>query len=732
MEEKEPKKSWKIRHLLLLVIFICLSRSAMSHACDCHADGDYVQVCLYTNPSQIDITSETFNFDVVVRNYYRGGTLTNIQTSVQSCSGPSGACTWSASGNDDFNININPSQIGSTQSGSGPGDVGNYDPDTCRNLGYGSTDDVNVEITIRNAPDGAYSIRFRVGWDPQGRERYLDVDFDFSSTGGCTSNNDCTGGQICCNDDCIDAVCSSNNDCGTAPTCQTYTCQSSGTCTSSCQTSNAPNGQVCSGDCTVCNNGQCNQNDNSQCASNEQCQSGTCVYSGCTSNNDCSGSTPFCNTGTGDCVECQSAGDCDDSDECTTDTCSSGTCQNSNAQNGASCTTCGGQYCECQSGSCIELGCVSAADCDDSNLCTTDACVSDSCQFTDLVDGTACSNCGGSLCECRNAICTLLQCTVDADCDDNNQCTANTCINGFCEYPNVAEDTVCTGCRGEQCACSDGNCLTDICSGNSDCTAPADICSEGKCVECVQTSDCDDTDSCTYDSCNSGICQHINITNCGATECTDTCQSLGYNCGTHTICDQSQNCGSCGRGKTCTAGQCDGTSCTESCGSLGFDCGIHTVCTQSKDCGSCASGECQDGKCIEPTTDSTDTPSRSTSGRRRTATTSNTTQTPTDQITDKTTDTVSDSSNMKYYVLGGVILVIAVAFLLMMRKPKSPQMPIQNTPNQFQQTNQSTSNVQLMSQVGQLRGTGYSNEQIRSILIQRGFDQNMVDILLRR
>lgn len=39
------------------------------------------------------------------------------------------------------------------------------------------------------------------------------------------------------------------------------------------------------------------------------------------------------------------------------------------------------------------------------------------------------------------------------------------------------------------------------------------------------------------------------------TACTDTCSSLGYSCGMHTICGTSTNCGTCSSG-TCTAGQC--------------------------------------------------------------------------------------------------------------------------------------------------------------------------------
>ncbi|MFH1472189.1 MAG: hypothetical protein ABIF85_04760 [Nanoarchaeota archaeon] len=38
--------------------------------------------------------------------------------------------------------------------------------------------------------------------------------------------------------------------------------------------------------------------------------------------------------------------------------------------------------------------------------------------------------------------------------------------------------------------------------------------------------------------------------------CTDTCASLGYNCGTQTVCGASKNCGTCTAPKTCNSGVC--------------------------------------------------------------------------------------------------------------------------------------------------------------------------------
>ena len=89
--------------------------------------------------------------------------------------------------------------------------------------------------------------------------------------------------------------------------------------------------------------------------------------------------------------------------------------------------------------------------------------------------------------------------------------------------------------------------------------------------------------------------------------CTDTCSSLGYNCGTQTVCGVSTNCRSCPTGYTCVLGTCR-SSCTDTCSSLGFNCGIQTVCGVSTNCGSCNDyngctiDSCSNGVCTYSTT----------------------------------------------------------------------------------------------------------------------------------
>ena len=86
------------------------------------------------------------------------------------------------------------------------------------------------------------------------------------------------------------------------------------------------------------------------------------------------------------------------------------------------------------------------------------------------------------------------------------------------------------------------------------------------------------------------------------TTCTDTCASLVKQCGTHTICGESVNCGTCSIGYVCNLGLCiEESTCTDTCSSLGHNCG--TVC--GVNCGTCSTGySCiANGTCMKESTD---------------------------------------------------------------------------------------------------------------------------------
>jgi uncharacterized protein YfcZ (UPF0381/DUF406 family) len=105
-------------------------------------------------------------------------------------------------------------------------------------------------------------------------------------------------------------------------------------------------------------------------------------------------------------------------------------------------------------------------------------------------------------------------CTGDAQCNDQNACTTDTCVTGTCTHTN----------NTAPCA-DDGNpCTSDVCSAGA-CTHPA---TTGPCT--------DDGNPCTDDVCSSAVCTHP----ANAATCED-----GLTC---TIND------------ACTGGACTGTS----------------------------------------------------------------------------------------------------------------------------------------------------------------------------
>lgn len=189
--------------------------------------------------------------------------------------------------------------------------------------------------------------------------------------------------------------------------------------------------------------------------------------------------------------------------------------------------------------------CMSDAGCDDSNPCTEDDCIcpgggcpgicwnvstcADSllCNGTELCctapggcDGTPFGQCApGTPIDCLpGQFCTELtgsciDCLIDDDCADGEQCTADTCdpVLG-CQYANL------TG------ACDDDNPCTnnDYCTGGAcvgaprDCNLEAAVCHFGQCIPAMggcqfsPVSDggfCDDGDTCTrWDECQGGEC----------------------------------------------------------------------------------------------------------------------------------------------------------------------------------------------------------------------------------
>ena len=222
---------------------------------------------------------------------------------------------------------------------------------------------------------------------------------------------------------------------------------------------------------------------------------------------------------------CDSNADCNDNDVCTTDECTpadggSGFCSNTAVPN-----CCHDDDAECNDGnlcttdSCPGMGkictnnwaedcCLAASDCDNDDPCTQDACLGNKCDHVDV--------CCDSSAECDdNEVCTTDECTPadansafcsneavldcchddDAECNDGNLCTIDSC-------PGMGE--VCTNKWSENCCLA----LSD-CDDEDPCTQ--DSCLDNECIHveicCDSNADCDDGDDvCTTETCDNNFC----------------------------------------------------------------------------------------------------------------------------------------------------------------------------------------------------------------------------------
>jgi hypothetical protein len=97
------------------------------------------------------------------------------------------------------------------------------------------------------------------------------------------------------------------------------------------------------------------------------------------------------------------------------------------------------------------------------------------------------------------------QCLSDADCDDGNVCTTDSCVFGTCD--NVPNTIPCDD--GLFCTATD-TCAGSVCVGTGvACPVPNELCDEAgdRCVECFTVADCpDDQINCTVDQCVDGAC----------------------------------------------------------------------------------------------------------------------------------------------------------------------------------------------------------------------------------
>lgn len=237
--------------------------------------------------------------------------------------------------------------------------------------------------------------------------------------------------------------------------------------------------------------------------------------------------------------------DCSDDNPCTTDSCHpDGGCLHLDAE---------GQACElddacvawaiCEAGQCVAGD---STDCDDNQQCTADSCSSPEGCIHAPLDGLKCSD--GDICTVGDT-CEADTCAPGPellDCSDGNECTSDLChpISGC--YHELNQNPCCNDSGVNM--CDDGNwCTVDKCKPDT-----------GECFYEFNSLPCDDQDPCTGpDLCLEGACQSLPVDCDDSNPCTvDQCDPAA-GCQQVELDDQPCDDGlECSTADACVAGQC--------------------------------------------------------------------------------------------------------------------------------------------------------------------------------
>jgi len=238
--------------------------------------------------------------------------------------------------------------------------------------------------------------------------------------------------------------------------------------------------------------------------------------------------------------------------------------------------------------------CTINADCDDNNVCTSDVCSSGACSNPPSPNGAACGSSTITDCDnpdtCSNGICVTNPDPNGTLCaDDGDPCTNDTCNGtGSCTHLNRPNGT----------SCNDGN----------PCTT-ADTCTSGACAGTPVN--CDDARVCTTDSCVNGVCQYAyNTLACddgNLCSTNDRCAN-GLCSGTPLNCDDDNPC----TADSCSGGVCQHASCPTSSFCSAVICDPVEGCIFDHECISTTGNPCPDpatchegtntcGGCNQPT-----------------------------------------------------------------------------------------------------------------------------------
>ena len=344
----------------------------------------------------------------------------------------------------------------------------------------------------------------------------------------------------------------------------------------------AQEGKGCDADgsvCTVsdvCKGGACIAGAKKNCDDGNGCTNDSCdKVSGCVNAANAAG----CNADDNACTVSDVCKDkscvagppkaCDDKNACTLDSCykQTGLCIFDSVPQEAKPCDADGSVCT-QSDTCKAGKCLPGAtmQCDDGNVCSDDSCD----KVSGCVNAANTAGCNADDNPCTvSDVCKAKVCTAGPlkDCDDSKACTIDSCdkATGTCKNESVplegkpcdADGSVCT--VGDKCktgVCVPGGGLK--CNDNNPCTD--DSCDKLLgCQGAANTADCDaDSDACTVgDKCKDKVCQAGPNKDCDdSNPCTlDACQSPSGKCANQS---GPMNGKSCGNGGTCDKGKCNG------------------------------------------------------------------------------------------------------------------------------------------------------------------------------
>jgi hypothetical protein len=449
----------------------------------------------------------------------------------------------------------------------------------------------------------------------------------------CDDDNDCTedsckGETGCSHKGQSGIECVDGNPCTVADHCEEGVC--AGT-TVDCDDDNICTNDSCdeTGGCVfVANSAKCDDED--PCTVADQCEEGECggvaVDCQCMGDEDCAAledgdicnGTLVCDIGKLPhlCVEAADSQITCPAPEgpdapCLMAMCDevSGECSFAAGPDGAPCND--GDACSVND-SCVAGDCAGglAANCNDGNPCTDDDCDElAGCEHLanedPCTDGSACTVgdvCSASECapgqplDCNDEEpCTDDSCDPAAGCvhspneegcDDGNPCTSGDhCQQGVCKWAILTDCNDENPCTADSCDPTEGCTYEAVeipCSDGNSCTLN-DSCKAGLCVPGAELN-CNDSNPCTEDSCDSGLCQHLAV----AGECSDSNE--------------------CTQGDLCIAGECvpgadadcdDDNLCTTDSCAAATGC-IHTLnsapCDDANPC--TTSDQCELGECL--------------------------------------------------------------------------------------------------------------------------------------